>query len=120
MEELLKSKLIEAMELKKITFDINELSLKTDYNKVNLLIEERQKFIDRINVINDRIIEEKNSNNYIESEDIKKLNKEIQKIFTEIHEADNIIRKNINTELKIVKEKLNHPEAYTKSINIKI
>ena len=120
MEELLRNKLKAATKLKKLTLDINELSLKTDYDKVNSLIEERQQFIDGINVLNDKIIEEKNNKNYMESENTKKLNKEIQEIFAEIYATDNTIRRNINNELKTVNEKLNQPEAKAKSVNIKI
>ena len=119
MEELLRTKLEAATKFKKLTSDINELSLKTDYDKVNSLIEERQQLIDGINALNDKIIEEKNNKNYVESVTVKRLNKEIQEIFAEIYETDNTIRKNINNELKTVKEKLNQP-TNAKSVNIKI
>ena len=120
MEELLRTKLEAATKFKKLTSDINELSLKTDYAKVNSLIEERQQHIDGINQLNDRIVVEKNNKNYKESENTKNLNKEIQEVFAEIYETDNTIRKNINNELKTVKEKLNQPEAKAKAVNIKI
>lgn len=119
MEDLLRDKLKIAKEFKKITLNINELPLKTEYDRVNSLIEERQQFIDGINTINEKITEEKNNKNYIDLDRIKKLNKEIQQVFKEIYETDNKIRKNINIELKIVKEKLNYPEAYT-TVNIKV
>lgn len=119
MEDLFKSNLKTAKKLKKLTLNINELSLKTDYNKVNSLIEERQTLIDKINTANDRISIEKNNKDFIETDEIKKLNKEISSVFVEIYEIDNIIRKNINSELRIVKEKLNQSEEYT-VVNIKI
>lgn len=119
MEELLKNKLKAAAKLKKLTAEINELSLKTDYDKVNSLIDKRQQLIDEIDAINEGVIEKGSNNSSICSEDIKKLNKEIQKVFKEIYETDNIIRKNINIELKLTKEKLNRPQSST-SVNIKL
>jgi hypothetical protein len=119
MEELLKIKLKTAKELKKSTLIINELSLITDYNKVNSLIDERQQYIDKVDIINDKISKVKSNTNYIETDEIRKINKEFSKVFAEIYEIDNVIRKNINTELKAVKEKLAHAE--TKAVvNIKI
>ena len=50
---------------------------------------------------------------------MRKINKELSRIFTEIYEMDNLIRKNINTELKAVKEKLAHAETKV-VVNIKI
>ena len=119
MEELFKNKLNAVKELKKLTSIINELSLKADYKKVNSLIDERQKYIDKVNIINDKINEVKSNTNYIETDEIRKLNKELSSIFIEIYEIDNLIRKNINTELKTVREKLARSE--TKAVvNIKI
>lgn len=120
MEELLKSKLKAAKELKLLTEEIRELSLKTEYIKANSMFDERQQLIEKINTINDRIKEAKNNLDFIESNQIKKLSKEIREIFNEIFKTDNIIRKNINNELIDVKKKLNHPEVYTKSVNIKV
>jgi hypothetical protein len=119
MEELLKTKLKAAKELKKLTSVVNELSLIIDYNKVNLLIDERQKYIDKVNIINDKINKAKSNTNYIETDEMRKINKELSRIFTEIYEMDNLIRKNINTELKAVKEKLAHAETKV-VVNIKI
>ena len=119
MEELLKIKLKAAKELKLLTKEIMELSLKTEYDKVNSMLGERQQFIEKINTINLRISEAKNNVNFIESKEIKTLNNEMKNVFSEIFETDNIIRKNINTELKDVKQKLNHPETQTNSLNLK-
>lgn len=118
MEELLKTKLKAAKELKLLTKEIMELSLKTEYDKVNSMLGERQQFIEKINTINLKINEAKTNVNFMESNEIKKLNKEIKNVFSEIFEIDNIIRKNINSSLKDVKEKLNHPQT-SKSVNIK-
>ncbi|MDD4090017.1 MAG: hypothetical protein PHP29_10045 [Tissierellia bacterium] len=119
MKELLKNKLNAAEELKKLTSVISELSLIIDYNKVNSLIDERQQYIDKVNIINDRINEAKSNTNYIETDETRKLNKELNRVFREIYEIDNVIRKNINTELKTVKEKLARSETNA-VINIKI
>jgi hypothetical protein len=119
MEELLRNKLEAAKELKNLTSFINELSLIIDYNQVNSLLDERQQYIDKINVINEKISEVKSKENYVETNEIKKLNKDISRVFTEIYEIDKVIRKNINTELKSVKEKLNYSETNI-VVNIKI
>ena len=119
MEELLRNKLEAAKELKKLTSFVNELSLIIDYNRVNSLLDERQQYIDKINVINEKISEVKSKENYVETNEIKKLNKDISRVFTEIYEIDKVIRKNINIELKSVKEKLNYSETNI-VVNIKI
>lgn len=119
MIELLKSKLKASNEFKEVTLSINELSMKTDYNKVNSLIDKRQDLIDEINLINNKISQAKNHTNY-DTDEIKKIEKEISRIFIETYDIDNGIRKNINCELKSIKEKLNYPGLHTKSVNIKI
>ena len=119
MEELLKNKLKAAKELKKVTSVINELSLITDYNKVNSLIDEREQYIGKVNLINDKISKAESNTSYIETNEIRRINKELRRVFIEINEIDNAIRKNINNELKTVKEKL----AYSGTkvvVNIKV
>lgn len=118
MEKLLKEKLEAAKELRSFTMEIKELSLKTDYTKVNSMIEERQQYIEKINILNAKINNENNSN-ALDTEGIKKLKKEIREVFMEISQVDNFIRNNINNELKIVKKNLNQPEASTYTLNIK-
>ena len=82
MEELLKIKLKAAKELKLLTKEIRELSPKTEYDKVNSMLGERQQLIEKINTINLRINEAKNNANFIESNEIKTLNKEIKNVFS--------------------------------------
>ena len=119
MEKLLKSKLEAAKELKLLTKNIRELSPKTEYYKFNSMFDERQQIIEKINAINTEINQARAGENFIETSEMKALNKEIKEIFTEIFYTDNTIRKNISNELKEVKQKLNHPETHTNKINIK-
>ncbi|NLJ57536.1 MAG: hypothetical protein GX339_01695 [Tissierellia bacterium] len=119
MEKLLKEKLKLAIELKDFTTEINNLCLKTQYSQLSSMLEERQNLIDDINKINGRIKEEEGNGR--ESNQIKKLKDQIKGIFVEVTETDKIIRKNINHQLTIVKEKLNNPKSTltSKSLNIK-
>jgi hypothetical protein len=119
MEELLRCKLKEANKFKELTQRINELSIKTEHVNVDSLIEERQGIIDNIDKINLTIKEEKSKEDYVETEEIKRINKEISRVFVKAYEIDNQIRKNINNELKTIKKNLNHPDANT-MFNIKI
>jgi hypothetical protein len=119
MEDLLRNKLKAAEELKTLTLIINELSLIFDYNRVNSLIDERQQYIDKINIIDEKIIEAKCNTNYVETNEIKQLDKDIRKTFKEIYEIDKAIRKNLITELKTVKEKLNYSDTNI-VVNIKV
>ncbi|MGD9568596.1 MAG: hypothetical protein AB7V48_09750 [Sedimentibacter sp.] len=119
MEELLKEKLEVTKELRSFTKQILDVSLKTEYDKVNSMIEERQEYIDKINKINEKIIEIENKEaNYTYSKDTRIIKKEIRLVFSEISDMDNLIRKNINNELKNVKSILIQPES-TKLVNIK-
>ena len=119
MEKLLKSKLEAAKELKLLTKNIRQLSPKTEYDKFNSMFDERQHIIEKIKAISVEINEAKDDANFIETNEIKALNKEIKEVFAEIFDTDNIIRKNISNELKEVKQKLNHPETHLNTINIK-
>lgn len=115
MEELLKNKLEAANELRNFTKEIMDLSLKTEYDKVNFMIDQRLQFIEKINAINEKI---KNCS-FEETCEIKEIKNEIRETFKEIADMDNLIRKNLNEELKDVKKNLNQPEVTTKLINIK-
>jgi len=120
MEELLKSKLKTAIELKKFTTKIRDSSLTPQYDTVNTMLDERQKMIDNINSINEKINNEKTdkTDKIVKSKELINIDKEIKEVFTEIVELDNLIRKNIINSLKDVKEKLNHPQT-SKTVNIK-
>lgn len=120
MKELLNSKLKAAKEFKNITMKAASLSMKTDYEKVNLLIEERQQHIEKINVINEEISKvEELSGSLAESNEIKKLKSKICEVFKETAEVDKLIRKNVNDELKNLKNILSQPETSTKLVNIR-
>jgi lipoate-protein ligase A len=120
MKELLDSKLKAAREFKNITIKTASLSMKTDYEKVNLLIEERQEHIEKINVINEEISKaEEPCSSFTESDEIKRLKSEICEVFKETAEMDKLIRKNVNDELKNLKNILNQPETFTKLVNIR-
>jgi chromosome segregation ATPase len=118
MEKLYKQKHEIAMKFKSFTEEILEMSLKTDFIKVDSMIEQRQQYIDEINHINEEI---KNINNVVvkDPDEIADLKKEIREIFIEIAEIDKLIRTNINNELKSVKKILNQPETLINSLNIK-
>lgn len=118
MEKLLQIKLNRALELKDFTNKIKDLNLKTQYDLVDSMIEERQNLLENIREIDNRIKEERNKENFVETDEIKELTKEIKQVFMEVSEIDNIIRKNINKELKIIRGKLNQPEV-SKTVNIK-
>lgn len=119
MEKLLKEKLKAAQKLKIFTEEIMVLSLKTDYIKVNSMIDQRQQRIEKINNINEEIYKKNNS---IEKdiEQIDSLKKEIREVFKDIVEIDKLMHNNITNELKIVKKKLNQPEELINSLNIKV
>lgn len=119
MDKLLKNKLEAAIDLRNFTNEIKDLSPKTDYSKVNSMLGEREKLIESINTINSRIKDAIKDKNFVETKEMKVLNKKTKQVFTEISEIDTIIRKNINSELKIVKDKLNRPEESSKMVNIK-
>lgn len=120
MEKLLKEKLELAKELKDFTKKIMEVSPKNEYDKINLMIDERQKYIEKIDELNSKISEMDNKKlNSLYSDDVKIIKKELRLIFSEIADIDNLIRKNINSELKNVKKVLNQPETTAKSLNIK-
>ncbi|WP_313162749.1 hypothetical protein [Sedimentibacter sp.] len=112
MEKLLKNKLEAAKELKEFTEKIVSLSLKTEYDKVNSMIEQRKLFIEKINFINEKL----NDFGTGETDEAKEIKKEIRTVFKEISDMDNLIRKNINTELRDVKKNLNQPDK-SESIN---
>lgn len=112
MEKLLRNKLEAAKELKEFTKNIVSLSLKTEYDKVNSMIEQRKLFIEKINFINEKL----NDFGTDEADEAKEIKKEIRTVFKEISDMDNQIRKNINTELRDVKKNLNQPDK-SESIN---
>ncbi len=117
MEELLIEKLEAAKNLKDFTKELMTISTKTNYEKIDLMLDERQRLIEKINKI-DLQIKELYKNNK-ETSEAKTIKKELKETFKEIYELDNIIRKNINYELKNVKRNLNQPDISSKSINIK-
>ena len=120
MEELLKNKLAAAEEFKDITREILSLSPKSEYEKVSLLIEKRQQYITKINIMDEKINKAKKLAEVVkESDEAKRLRNEIREIFKETADMDNLIRKKLNSELKNLKNILNQPETNIKLVNIK-
>lgn len=115
MEELLKNKLKAVKELKVFTENIKEMSLTSHYQLVNTMLEERQRLMDDINLINEKINLGENPH---QSKQGKSLNKEIKELFVEISELDNLIRRNINDNLKNIRDKLQLKD--TGRVNIRI
>lgn len=117
MEELLKEKLKAARQLKSFTKEISTVSLKTEYDKFDAMIDERQKYIEKIDTINNKLNEMSNAS-IDDSKEAAAIKKEIREIFKDINEMDNVIRKNLQNELTSVKKSLNFPET-SRSLNIK-
>ncbi len=117
MEKLLIEKIETAKELRSHTKKIISMPLKTEYLKVSEMIDERQSYIEKIDSINAELNELDKS--FVETNEIKALKRELRQIFKEVSELDNLIRRNINDELKNVKKNLNQPETLSKSLNIK-
>jgi hypothetical protein len=116
MENLLKSKLEAVERLKSYTREITELSLRTDYENVNSMVEKRKEFINAVNEIDEKI---KKINNLKETNEVKNIKKLINQSVQEIIEMDKQIRKNLSDEIKIVKARLNEPVSSSGQLNIK-
>lgn len=120
MKSLLIDKLAAVEKIKSYTAEIILLSPKTDSEAISQMIEDRQKYIDEINNINNKIEAFIQGNSCQETKEIKSLKNNIKECILSIIEMDKDLRKNINEELKSLKDKLNQPEAYSKIFNIKI
>lgn len=122
MINLLNQKLEAVINLKNYTKGIASLSPKIEEEKINTLINERVKYFEEINKLNHEISSKSKEHNYNETEEIKIIKGKIRNIIKEITLLDNEIRKNINSEIKDVKDKLNqpNPNINSKLINIKI
>lgn len=120
MINLLNEKLEAVLKLKDYTKDIARLSPKIEDEKINSLIDGRKKYFEIINEINERIISKSKEENFKETEEIKILNERIKAEIKQIMLLDNEIRKNINREMKEIKDKLNQPNTTnTQGLNIK-
>lgn len=122
MIELFRKKLELVNDLKIYTNEIMLLSTKTDDKKISFMIEERQKYIETINIINHKIDKclLSNVDDLKQVNEINNLKVSIRESIKEIINMDKEIRKNVSDELKIVKSKLNQPETKSKLVNIKI
>jgi ElaB/YqjD/DUF883 family membrane-anchored ribosome-binding protein len=122
MINLLNQKLEAVIRLKDYTKEIAGLSPKIEDERINSLINERLKYFDEINKLNNEISSKSKKDSCIETEEIKNIREKIKKIIQETIIFDNEIRKNINSEIKDVKDKLNqpNPNINSKLINIKI
>lgn len=120
MINLLNQKLEAILNLKQYTKEIISLSSKIDDEKINSLIDGRVEYFEKINEINDEISLKVKEDNYFETEEMKIINEKIKAELNEIILLDNKLRKNINAEIKNIKDKLNQPKTNSKLINIKI
>lgn len=120
MKSLLIEKLAAIEKLKSYTAEIILLSPKSDSETISQMIEDRRKYIDEINNINNEIEAFIKENSFQETKEIKNLKNDIKEGISSIIEMDKDIRKHINEELKSLKDKLNQPEAPSKIFNIKI
>lgn len=116
MENLFKSKLEAVERLKCFTMEITELSLRTDYENVNSMVEKRKEFIDAVREIDEKI---KEINNLKETDEVKNIKKLINQSVQETIEMDKQIRKNLSDEIKIAKARLNEPSSSSGQLNIK-
>lgn len=116
MENLFKSKLEAVERLNSFTREIAELSLKTDYDNVNSMVEKRIEFINAVSEIDEKI---KKVNSTKDTDEVKNIKKLINQSVQEIIEMDKQIRKNLNDEIKVVKTKLNEPSSSLGQLNIK-
>lgn len=120
MEKLLNGKFDSVVELKNFTKQIADLSFKVDYEKIESMISDRQKLMDKVSAIDAEIADYKNEHrNCPESDEAKIISKKIKEIIAEIIEMDKTIRKNLNDEMKIVNVNLNKPEKAAGSLNFK-
>lgn len=119
MIELFREKMELAQELRSLTKEIMAMSLKTEYMKVNSMIDKRQAYIEKIENINAELKELEQRKTFIETNEIKALKIKLREIFKEISELDNLIRVNINDELRNVKKSLNKPEPPSRLLNLK-
>lgn len=119
MMELLREKMELAKELRSLTKEITVMSVKTEYMKVNSMLDKRQAFIEKIDNINAELNGLCQSHIFIETNEIKALKIKLREIFKEIYELDNLIRVNINDELRNVKKSLNKPESSSRLLNLK-
>lgn len=116
MENLFKSKLEAVEKLKNFTKEITVLSLKTDYENVNSMVEKRKEYIMAVKEIDEKI---KKMNVLNDTEEVKNIKKLIKQSVSETIEMDKQIRKNLNDEIKVVKAKLNEPASSSGLLNIK-
>jgi len=122
MIKLLNEKSESVNALKSYTKEILLLSPKTDDEKINIMVAERQMYIEKIDLINIEIDNyiKSNEGTYKETNEIKIIKNTIKDTIQEIINMDKKIRKKVNEELKTVKMKLRQPDTVSKLVNIKI
>jgi len=120
MINLLQEKLEAAENLRNYTKQILLLSTKKDFKEINSMIENRTKYKEIIDSVDEKIKKLKCDEDFCEdSVIVKNLKDDIRKSINLTIDMDKKIRKNINDELKNTKEKLNQPEKSTK-LNLKV
>lgn len=116
MENLLRSKLEAVERLKNFTKEILELSLKTDYENVNSMVEKRKEYIGAVSEIDEKI---KKMNQSEDTDEVKNIKKLINQSVQETIEMDKQLRKKLSDEIRDVKTKLNKPASSTGLLNSK-
>ncbi len=122
MINLLQEKLEEVEKLRNYTKQILSLSFKTDFEKINVMIKNRQKYESIIYSIDEEIkkfnseSDEKFNENSMITERLKN---DIRESVNQTIIMDKEIRNKLNNELKSMKEIMNEPEK-TSKLNIKI
>lgn len=118
MEELLKEKLEAVITLRNFTIKIMPVSLKSGYDEFNSMVDERQKYIENLDIINKKINDSVGIS-FTVSNEVKALKKEIREIIKEIITMDNTLRKNLQNVLNTLKANLNQEIKSSKTLNIK-
>lgn len=119
MINLLQEKLEAAQNLRNSTKEILLLSPKINFIEINNMIENRQKYEESLNLINEKIDKLKSTGSY--SEDsliIKDMKESITESIKQTIAMDKEIRKKINSELIETKENFNQPKK-TLKLNLK-
>ncbi|MBP1925715.1 hypothetical protein J2Z76_001576 [Sedimentibacter acidaminivorans] len=121
MINLLQEKLEAIENLRNYTKQILSLSFKIDFNKINEMIQKRQKYKESIDLIDAKINELKSREIFSEdSKIIKDIKGDIEKSIQQVIEMDKEIRKKINEELIIIKQNNFQDNETSRVLNIKV
>lgn len=120
MLELYKQKAEAVQKLKSFTREIMSLSVLADYEKIQTMLSDREKYFQNISAVDDKINSIKcKSGNPKEAEEINSIKSKIRNSVREIINMDKIIRRNVSEELKDTEGKLNRNTDHPRLVNIK-